>query len=246
MPRYGDYETTRELSVRGLTSIYVAQRVAGCGPPTAVVKVLRLPKAPQDAGHADAPRRSSPSATAGHDLFISHSTHDKETADAICAALEASGLRCWIAPRNILPGANWASSILKAIAEARAMVLVFSETANGSPHIRREVERAVHHNIPIAPIRLDDVMPKDDLEYFLSASHWMDALTPPFEQHLGRLADDVRALISAASGGANGGANGDGAGGGAATARTAAAPATRAAVAQFLEAAGVQRRAGQV
>ena len=103
---------------------------------------------------------------------------------AVCAALERQGFRCWIAPRDILPGSNWASSILKAIADSRAMVLVFSTHANDSPHVRREVERAVHHGIPIAPIRVEDVMPKDDMEFFLSASHWMDALTPPLDRHL--------------------------------------------------------------
>src|SRR5437868_4402632 len=107
----------------------------------------------------------------GHDVFISHSSKDKLAADAVCAALERSGVRCWVAPRDILPGANWATSINKGVAESRMMVLIFSRHAQGSPHIRREVERAVHRGIPIAPIRIEDVLPADDLEYFLSSSH---------------------------------------------------------------------------
>src|SRR5205823_6446386 len=105
---------------------------------------------------AAGPPAPAPTGGNGHDVFISHSTEDKASADAICAALESAGVRCWIAPRDILPGSNWASSILKAIADSRAMVLVFSQRSNSSPHIRREVERAVHHNIAIAPIRLAD------------------------------------------------------------------------------------------
>src|SRR5436305_213933 len=100
-----------------------------------------------------------------HDVFISHSTKDKVFADAVCAGLERAGVRCWVAPRDILPGANWAKSILEAIGDARMMVLVFSGHAQNSNHIRREVERAVHHGLPIAPIRIQDVMPADDLEY---------------------------------------------------------------------------------
>ncbi len=38
-----------------------------------------------------------------HDVFISHSAKDKATADAVCAVLEAEGIRCWIAPRDVLP-----------------------------------------------------------------------------------------------------------------------------------------------
>lgn len=39
-----------------------------------------------------------------HDVFISHSAKDKEAAHGLCAGLEARGLRCWIAPRDIVPG----------------------------------------------------------------------------------------------------------------------------------------------
>lgn len=131
----------------------------------------------------------------GHDVFISHSAKDKAVADAVCAALEANGVRCWIAPRDIRPGENWATSILHGIAGCRMMVLVFSTHTNSSNHIRREVERAVNRGIPIAPLRIEDAMPKDDLEYFLSSSHWMDALTPPLEKHLREFTQKVRGLL---------------------------------------------------
>jgi len=39
-----------------------------------------------------------------HDAFISHSSKDKTIADATCAYLEASKIRCWVAPRDIRPG----------------------------------------------------------------------------------------------------------------------------------------------
>lgn len=39
-----------------------------------------------------------------HDVFISYASSDKPVADAVCAALEQRGIRCWIAPRDILPG----------------------------------------------------------------------------------------------------------------------------------------------
>ena len=131
----------------------------------------------------------------GYDVFISHSSKDKKVADAVCATLEANGIRCWIAPRDIVPGRTWANSILQGISECRAMVLVFSSAANGSKHVCREVERAVFHGIPVAPVRIQDVMPTGDLEYFLSSPHWMDALTPPFTKHLRQLAMQVRTLL---------------------------------------------------
>src|SRR5712671_587549 len=78
-----------------------------------------------------------------HDAFISYSTHDKAAADATCATLEASGIRCWIAPRDITPGAEWGEAIVDAINHCRVMILIFSANANKSQQIPREVERAV-------------------------------------------------------------------------------------------------------
>jgi hypothetical protein len=132
-----------------------------------------------------------------HDVFISYSGKDNVVADAIRAALEAIGVRCWIAPRDINPGESWAASILRGIGACRMMVLVFSSHTNDSPQVRREVERAVHRDLPIAPLRIENVMPKDEMEYFLSSSHWIDALTPPIEQHLAAFARRVRALLNA-------------------------------------------------
>src|SRR5688572_7918813 len=67
-----------------------------------------------------------------YDVFISYSSKDKQVADAACAALEARRTRCWIAPRDILPGAEWGSAIVDAIGQSRVMVLVYSANANRS------------------------------------------------------------------------------------------------------------------
>jgi dipeptidyl aminopeptidase/acylaminoacyl peptidase len=130
-----------------------------------------------------------------HDVFISYSTKDKIPADAVCATLERHGIRCWIAPRDVLPGMEWGEAIVDAITASRAMVLVVSASANDSPQIRREVERAVNKGVPILPFRIEEVMPSKSLEYFLGAVHWLDALTPPLEQHLDNLAQMVARLI---------------------------------------------------
>lgn len=133
-----------------------------------------------------------------HDVFISHAASDKAIADAACATLEREGIRCWIAPRDVVPGDTWARAIIDAITGSRVMVLIFSPHTNSSGQVMREVERAVNKGIPILPLRLEDVAPTGNLEYFISASHWLDAMTPPLERHLERLADTVKVLIGAA------------------------------------------------
>lgn len=130
-----------------------------------------------------------------HDAFISHSSKDKTVADAATAVLESHGIRCWIAPRDITPGEDWSEAIINGIAGSRVLVLLFSAHANESQQIKREVERAVNRAIPIIPMRLEDVMPAKAMEYFISTPHWLDAFTPPMEQHLDVLARTVRRLL---------------------------------------------------
>ena len=94
-----------------------------------------------------------------HDVFISYSTEDKTVADAVCAILEGRGLRCWIAPRDIMPGADWGESIVRAIGESRLLLLVFSTNANRSKQIKREVEVAADSGVAIVPLRIEDIAP---------------------------------------------------------------------------------------
>jgi hypothetical protein len=134
-----------------------------------------------------------------HDVFVSYSTSDKLVADAVCATLERHGIRCWIAPRDIVPGLDWGAAIVDAIGGSKVMVLVFSASANRSPQIKREVERAVHKGVTIIPLRIEDVPLGKTLEYFISSSHWLDAFTPSVEAHLDRLADTVKVLLARGS-----------------------------------------------
>ncbi|MGD0855465.1 MAG: TIR domain-containing protein [Dehalococcoidia bacterium] len=131
-----------------------------------------------------------------HDVFISYSSRDKTVADAVCASLESRKIRCWIAPRDVLPGVPYAEALIEGLNQSSLVVLVFSQNSNTSPQVMREMERAVHKGIPIIPFRIEDVMPSKSMEYFVSSSHWLDAMTPPLEMHLQRLADTVQVLLS--------------------------------------------------
>ncbi len=132
---------------------------------------------------------------ATHEVFISFSQKDKATADAACAMLEANGVRCWIAPRDIPYGQNWGEGILAGINRSRVMVLIFSSNANESHHVHREVERAVNRGMPVLPFRIENVSPGRGLEYFLSLPNWLDAFTPPLEPYLQTLVTSVKALL---------------------------------------------------
>ncbi len=130
------------------------------------------------------------------DVFISYSQSDREYALELTARLEAEGIGVWIAPRDVSPAADWAVEIIEALSGARVMVLLLSASSNVSPQVRREVERAVHKQLRILPVRIEQVLPSVGLEYFLSTQQWFDAFPPPRESHFARLCSHLKSLLS--------------------------------------------------
>ena len=129
-------------------------------------------------------------------VFISHSTKDRTTADAICQQLESAGFKCWIAPRDIKAGSDWTEGIIRGIDSCRVFVLVFSESANVSEHVRREVAKAFSLGLAVIPFRIESAEPYGSLAYFLGTVHWLDAITPPLDRHLSALTERVRQLLA--------------------------------------------------
>ena len=130
-----------------------------------------------------------------HDVLISYSSKDKVKADAICNRLESQGIRCWIAPRDVPVGSEYADSIVQAIESSKVVVLLYSKNADESLQVKREVERAVSQGIPLMPVRIEDTEMSKAFEYYVGSIHWLDAITPPFEAHIDKLAGGLKALL---------------------------------------------------
>ena len=130
-----------------------------------------------------------------HDVFISYAQQDKLIADAVCAKMESRNIRCWIAPRDINPGMNFPEAIIEGIEEGKVLVVIFSSAANASPHVTRELTHAVNKGRIIIPFRIEDVPPSKSMEYLIGVPHWLDAVTPPMEQHIDRLIETVEHII---------------------------------------------------
>jgi hypothetical protein len=167
---------------------------------TAIV-VLRARSRPSPVQSAVAPVRAG---AKPFDAFISHSTRDAEAAAAICGGLERAKLRCWIAPRDIEPGASYDESIIAALDKSRSMVLVLSEASNASEEVKKEVRNAVTARIPVLPFRIDPVEMSPALRYHLSAAQWIDASRRPRPQEIDLLAAAIRRDIDGGAGPAGG------------------------------------------
>jgi TolB-like protein len=127
-------------------------------------------------------------------VFISYASQDAGAAAVLVEALERRGIACWIAPRDVKPGAQYADAIVGAINEARAVVLLLSQHAGASSHVGREVERAASKHKPIIAFRIDAATLTRALEYFLSESQWIEAQAGDIDAAHVKLIDAIRDL----------------------------------------------------
>jgi alpha-tubulin suppressor-like RCC1 family protein len=125
-------------------------------------------------------------------VFISHSTKDKEAADFICSALEAEGIKCWIAPRDIKPGEEWPVAIVRAVTSSAAMVLVFSKNADQSTDVAKETLLAVNSNINLFPVKLEIHEPTGRMMYYLTGQQWHDLTGKLLEDNVKSLVEDIK------------------------------------------------------
>lgn len=133
-----------------------------------------------------------------HEIFISYAAEDKSVADAVCQAIEAEGLKCWYAPRDVGYGRDFEESIVDAIGVSRLLILILTAHSNDSAHVKREIQNACLEEVgvPVLPFRIEDIPLNKALRYYIGSVHWLDAVTPPLETHLQRLVEHVRARLS--------------------------------------------------
>lgn len=133
---------------------------------------------------------------AGH-VFISHAHQDRSSAEQLLAALESRGIKCWSAPRDVAPGGSYAESILRGIESSSCFVLVFTQHSNLSPHVLREVERALTLGINIIPVRFDDSGVSKSLDYLLATVHWLSVTAEPRARALEHAVEQIASCVAA-------------------------------------------------
>ncbi len=136
----------------------------------------------------------------GYQVFISHSSLDKDAAEGVRVALEAAGIEAWIAPRDVRHGSDFEEDIVAALGIVRVLLVILSANAASSKHVKREVALAFDGNRRILPVRLDGVDLKiaPTLYYYLASVHWFDATAGLAGPAMGLLTDAVRGWIDPA------------------------------------------------
>ena len=131
-----------------------------------------------------------------HQVFISYASEDSAAAQAVCGALENSGIRCWIAPRDIAAGTNYPAAIVDAVESATALVLILTKDAGASRNVQSEVEQAFQAGKGLLPFRLNAAAMPASLDYFLSPTQWLDAPEGCTPANLKRLVDATAQVLA--------------------------------------------------
>ena len=130
-----------------------------------------------------------------YDIFISYSSLDKDIAFTLCSALEKEGLICWIAPRNI-SGGPYANSIVEAIENSKALVLIFSSNSDKSIPVLNELEIATNNKLLIIPVRIEEVLPTKSMKYYIMSNNWFDTFYPESVTDFENFTNTVKSTVN--------------------------------------------------
>ncbi|MBR6382653.1 MAG: toll/interleukin-1 receptor domain-containing protein [Lachnospiraceae bacterium] len=129
------------------------------------------------------------------DVFLSYSSENKNVADAIVSEFEAHNIKCWYAPRDIMPGEEWVTAIANALENCKILVLVYTDESNSSRQVMNEVAMAFNAGKTIVPFRLTENKMSSEFEYYLTRVHWLDAVTPPLMEKIESLRDYIEIIL---------------------------------------------------
>jgi len=107
-------------------------------------------------------------------VFISHHrTSQGKLALEIAEGLEASGQKCWVAPRDVPFGSNWNEEVYGAAQRCGSLILLHSREAHESKVVQGEVHIVVGRGVPVLVVRLCESDPAR-LNVGLAAYQHMD------------------------------------------------------------------------
>lgn len=104
-------------------------------------------------------------------VFISYSTQNQSMADAMNQLLIKNDIETWIAPDNIPGGQKYSGVIVKAIQECSCVLLMFSEVAQNSEWVLREIELAINYKKTVIPVQLENFIINNEFKWYLTTTH---------------------------------------------------------------------------
>jgi hypothetical protein len=120
--------------------------------------------------------------------FISHASDDVGLARQLCARLETQGVKCWIAPRDLIPGQPYSSEIVRGIETTDALILLTTPAAVDSENVLNELEQAHRLHKTLLTVMVGKPQISRQLSYYIARLHWIEASGASLDSLADRLA----------------------------------------------------------
>lgn len=130
------------------------------------------------------------------DVFISYSSKNKEIADEIVKEFESNNIKCWYAPRDIMPGEEWVTAVTGGLESSKVLVLIYTDESNESRQVMNEVAVAFNAGKTIVPFRLTENKMNSEFEYYLTRVHWLDGVTKTLKDNIVELRKYIQIILS--------------------------------------------------
>ena len=122
-----------------------------------------------------------------YDLFISYSTQNTGVANYLVEKIEKRGFKCFIDHRDISVSSRYAKTIIDGIGNSTAILLIFSSASDNSRYVISEICAAASRNKPIIPVRIENIIPSEAMEFYLGPTQWLDAFPEILEVHIDKI-----------------------------------------------------------
>lgn len=102
------------------------------------------------------------------EIFLSHSSQDKEFALQVVEVLRSHGLAVWYAPFNIIGAQQWQDEIGAALERCDWFVIILSPNAATSMWVKREISHAISE-----PRLVNNIVPLRFVECEVKSLSWV-------------------------------------------------------------------------
>ena len=127
-------------------------------------------------------------------VFISYAHDDNDRVEPVVRIVKSNGREVWIDKGGIQAGDGWAGEIVRAIKSAGGVMVMCSQSAFESDHIKREIYLADRYKKQILPIFLEPAQPPEDFEYFFAGVQWLELFKLPEADRAGAIGRALAAV----------------------------------------------------
>ena len=141
-----------------------------------------------------APEADASAASARDPLFVSYAHADNMAVVPVVEAVQAQGRAVWIDKGELHAGTSWAGEIVRAIKNAKGVIVMCSAHAFESDHVKREVYLADRYKKPMLPVFIEAATMPEDFEYFFTGVQWLELHKTPENERAAAIANALRAV----------------------------------------------------